>query len=314
LAAKNEFNQAQAMVDRLVNERQGGLVLLVGEGGMGKSRLTSELKAAWNASLVRVLEGHSLTYRKSIAYWIFQDVLRGYPGADRGYRLRPRSETREPLAEFAWRCLAKRAAKSCLTWSTMLFAGALRPGCRRAHPLPEPGQLRQQIFLAVRDLLQAEARQRPLLLVLEDLHWADDASLDLIRFLLESTRSAPLLISPFRAHLRAARCRRSTSEPASAWQPLPAPAPAGAAARPVEPAARSAADHPRFARQPARRQIIQRSAGLPFYLEEILRMLIENNIIYRSFCRGIQRAWANWRLTAGADVSARLACRKRCKG
>ncbi len=44
----------------------------------------------------------------------------------------------------------------------------------------EAEQLRQQIFLAVRDFLSAEADHRPLLLILDDLHWADEASLELV--------------------------------------------------------------------------------------------------------------------------------------
>src|SRR5512133_2238540 len=78
IGRENEFSQVQHMLDRLCNDNQGGLVLLAGEGGMGKSRLTSELKARLDYAQVRVLEGQSLTYRKSIAYWIFQDMLRGY--------------------------------------------------------------------------------------------------------------------------------------------------------------------------------------------------------------------------------------------
>ena len=57
----------------------------------------------------------------------------------------------------------------------------------------EPSQLRQQIFLAVRDLVVAESRQRPLLLVCEDLHWIDSPSLDLLLFLVNATEGSPVL-------------------------------------------------------------------------------------------------------------------------
>ena len=58
----------------------------------------------------------------------------------------------------------------------------------------DAGQLRHQSFLTLRDLLLLEAQTRPLIIILEDLHWADEASLDLLNFILEIMRTAPIFI------------------------------------------------------------------------------------------------------------------------
>ena len=102
IGRQNEFRQVQAMVDRLVHERQGGVMLLVGEGGMGKSRLTREIKAQLDFTQLRLLEGQSLTYRRAIAYWIFQDMLRNFLGLTPES---PEEEVRRRLRETVYAVL-----------------------------------------------------------------------------------------------------------------------------------------------------------------------------------------------------------------
>ncbi len=301
IGRQNEFRQVQAMVDRLVHERQGGVMLLVGEGGMGKSRLTREIKAQLDFTQLRLLEGQSLTYRRAIAYWIFQDMLRNFLGLT---PKSPEEEVRRRLRETVYAVLEGIGHS---------YTGALEKIAYLEHMLAlepsreeesdrlladrirylDPGQLQQQIFLAVRDLLLAVAAQRPVLLVLEDLHWADDASLDLVRFLLDSTRSAPLLIyaisRPFEGGAVQAIHERAGQRLAERYLFIRLQAlPPDQSAQLLQ-ALLTIQDLPDMLRE----QIIQRSAGLPFYLEEILRMLIENKVIYHD---GRQ-----WQLTHGAD-------------
>ncbi len=295
IGRETELCQVLRMVDRLVEERAGGVVLLIGEGGMGKSRLTSELKARLDYTRLRVLEGQSLTYRKSIAYWIFQDLLRSYIGltADPGpeeAHLRLVNSLEAVLGTAATEKLPYLEHMLSLESTDSAQSAAVADRIRYL----DAEQLRQQIFLAVRDWLVAEANQRPLLLILEDLHWADEASLELLRFLIDSTRSAPLLIyaisRPFVAggiqsiHERAQQ-RLSDRYCSIQLQALP----------PDQSAALLQAllvikDLP----ETLRTEIIRRSAGLPFYLEEILRMLIDNHVLFMD-------EGGHWRLAPGAD-------------
>ena len=98
-------------------------------------------------------------------------------------------------------------------------------------------QLRQQIFLAVRDLFLAETRCKPLMLILEDLHWADEASLELLQFLLESVPKAPVFILAISRRIQDGALRRSAewaqAHLAERFVHLPA-------AEPVAPAERAA--------------------------------------------------------------------------
>lgn len=294
IGRENELNQIMAAANHLVNDRQGGVVLLLGEAGMGKSRLTSELRASLNPSRVRVLEGHSLTYRKSIAYWIFQDVLRNYLGVSADT---PEGEVRQRLMDEIKLTFGQgNDWRERLPYLEHLLAFAPSdPAAASRIRYLDAGQLRQQIFLAVRDLLAAEANRKPVLLILEDLHWADDASLDLLTFLLDSTLRVPLLIyaisRPFEGGAVQAVRERARQRLASRFYHIQLQALAPDQSNQLFHALLTIPELPEALRD----GIIQRSAGSPFYLEEILRMLIENNVIRQD---GI-----HWRLTPGADPS-----------
>lgn len=299
IGRENEFSQVLGMVDRLVTARQGSVVLLVGEGGIGKSRLTSELKAHLNCDEVNVLEAHSLTYRKAIAYWIFQDMLRAYLELDLEA---PEADVRSRLSETVRQVLGSAGAEKLPYLEHMLGLEPSDPYAAGRIRYLDAGQLRQQIFLAVRDLLVAEARRRPLLLILEDLHWADEASLALIRFILDGIRAEPLLIfaisRPFEGGAVHAIHQRASQRLADRYAYIRLQALPFEKSNQLLEALLSVPELPESFRQ----QIIQRSAGLPFYLEEILRMLIEDDVLY--FDSAGDGGAGQWRLSPGADIRA----------
>jgi class 3 adenylate cyclase/tetratricopeptide (TPR) repeat protein len=298
IGREQEFRLAYEMVERLVEARQGGLALVVGEGGMGKSRLAREVKARLESTRLHILEGQSLTYRKSIAYWIFQDVIRGCLGVPASA---PAGEVRESLQRCVVEALGDAGVEKIPYLESLLGLEPSDPAAAARIRYLTASQLRQQIFLAVRDVLMAESRSRPVLLILEDLHWADDASLDLVRFLIDSTRNAALLIfaisRPFEGGSIQAIHEHATQRLAERYLYLRLKALPPERSAQLLQALLSIQDIP----EELRAQIIQRSAGLPFYLEEILRMLIENNVISRQE-RGDGQL--QWQLTPGAEANA----------
>jgi hypothetical protein len=175
----------------LEEQRTNRFTLITGEGGLGKSRLVAEMKACLADKAVTVLEGHSLTYRRSVSYWIFLDMLRNYLGATADTQP---LEIQQRLGEKANQLLGSRAAESLPFLEHLLSLPLSDQGQSQRIEYLDASQLRQQIFRSVRELLLAEASRQPVLFIQDDLHWADDASLELLNYLVEATRSAPIYL------------------------------------------------------------------------------------------------------------------------
>ena len=271
----------------------GGFAMIFGEAGIGKSRLLAELRLQLRDENIRIAEGQSLTYRRSVAYWIFLDLLRDYLGVSDNA---PEAHVRARLAETV-EAVAGDQAADLLPYLEHLLS--LKPSNARAAARLrqlDADQLRRQIFIAVRDLFVAESARQPVLLVLDDLHWADDASLDLLDFLLNSVDSAPLFICGISRPVEGGSLPRIVEQARSRLRDrfllieltsLPQ--------EKSEQLLNQLLTIPDFPAE-MRAQIIQRAAGVPFYLEEILRMLIDEAVIYREGDR--------WRLYPEADVAS----------
>lgn len=288
-----ELEQLIKAVHALAHERRGQFVLVTGEAGIGKSRLTAELKSQIAQAPLTVLEGSSLTYRRSVAYWIFLAVLRDY--------LKVTAETapdqvHERLVAKSYELLGSQAGEVLPYLEHLLGLEHADELAAERLALLDAGQLRQQIFLAVRDLFLAEASRRPLLLFLEDLHWADEASLDLLDFLVEAIPHAPLMIygisrpfqeGPLKSIADHAQKRLPGRFLAMQLQNLS-----------PDQSERLLSELLAIPQLPQefRRQVLQRAAGIPFYLEEILRMLIDRQVLCQKDGR--------WSLVAGVDMQS----------
>jgi predicted ATPase/class 3 adenylate cyclase len=287
-----ELNRLKQVLTDLLQIRRGQFVFITGEAGMGKSRLTAEFKATLNPHEVRVLEAQSLAYRRSIAYWIILNLLYQYLGLPPNT---PKGEVHQRLIH-AVEQLTEGHGPDTLTYLEHLFSlpySDLYAADRLRYLDAE--QLRQQIFLAVRDLLVAEAHHQPLILILEDLHWADEASLNLLYFLLESLRHAPILIVCISRQVLPGALSRindwAKTHLNSQFHAVPLQGLSSSQSAQLLFQLLTIPDLPDTLRE----QILQRAAGIPFYLEEILRMLIDEKII--------RRENNHWRVEPKVDVS-----------
>jgi tetratricopeptide (TPR) repeat protein len=147
----------------MLDEGSCRFVAVTGEAGIGKSRLVREL--ASRVGDARLLIGRCLSYGEGITYWPLRDVVHQLAGA-------------EPLPELT-RLLGDPTVAETI-------AGAIGAGTSVGTAT--------DIQWSVRRLLEALAEERPLVLVLDDLHWAEPAFLDLVDYLRDFIRSTPVLL------------------------------------------------------------------------------------------------------------------------
>jgi DNA-binding SARP family transcriptional activator/Flp pilus assembly protein TadD len=172
-----ELGRLRDRLARAVRHGHPGLVTVLGEAGIGKTRLVHELAVQVTAE-ARVLTGRCLPYGDGITFWPLRELL-AQAGAPQGSR-------RELEALLDGEADAGRVAE----W----LAGALGPGGPGTLAAPE-------IFWATRRLLETLARWRPLVVVLEDLHWAEPTFLDLAEAVAGQARQGLLVIGVARPEL-----------------------------------------------------------------------------------------------------------------
>ena len=168
----------------------GGIVTIVGEAGVGKSRLVAELRKQAGGSDLQWVEGRCLSYGASIAYLLWLDVLRGLLGVKA--EASPIS-VREALQEQV-RALSKERFDDVYPYLAQLMSLPLESKHEGALRGLEAHELKAGTFQAVERCIECTAIERPLVLVCEDLHWADPTSIELLERHLAVTERAPLLL------------------------------------------------------------------------------------------------------------------------
>ncbi len=288
-----EFAQLKGVIGEWLRRADSRLVLVTGEAGIGKSRMTSELKQQLIADEATRVETACLAYGQT-SYEVFRRLLRSL------FQITSDDDdwtAGERIRQHLMGVLGDHTPLNRVLpyVQYLLSIPVVEPEMADRIRYLEPAQLRQQIFLAVRDFLLAQSRCHPLLLIFEDLHWIDKPSLDLLLFLLNAIESAPILIY-------------GTSRPAE-----------GQAISQLDQIGRTAFGA-RFLRLDLdslspfestalvdqlltistlpvelKQMIRQRGEGNPFYLEEIIRMLIDRGIV--------RRAGRGWEMTPGMDLT-----------
>jgi len=160
---------------------RGAVVSITGEPGIGKSRLLTETRARF-ADEVGFLVGHGAAYAESFAYWPVRDVLRDWLGLGiSDPEARARLELKAALARL------NDNAENAYPFLATLLGVALEPDLAQQIDELSSDSVQRQTFEAFYELVSALARDQPLCLVLEDLHWADEATLELLEELLPIT-------------------------------------------------------------------------------------------------------------------------------
>jgi class 3 adenylate cyclase/tetratricopeptide (TPR) repeat protein len=176
---EEELRVLREALERARADRSVGLVTVLGVPGIGKSRLVRELRVESEGE-VTWLRGRSVPYSEESAFWALAEIVKGFAGILRedgpeeaGRKLRAALPRSLDPAEAEW--IESQAR-------VLVGLGARMPGGR------------EETFAAWRRLLESVAAERPLTLLFEDLHWADDGLLEFIDHLVGWTAGVPLLV------------------------------------------------------------------------------------------------------------------------
>jgi class 3 adenylate cyclase/tetratricopeptide (TPR) repeat protein len=171
---------------RFAEGGHGQVAAIVGEAGVGKSRLVYELAHSVRLEGWLVLEGPAVSFGKAISYLPVIALLKGY------FKIQDRDDVREIREKVTGKLLTlDESLKPTLpALLTLLDVTVDDP----AWQTLDPGQRRLRTFDAVKRLLLREAREQPLLVIFEDLHWLDGETQALLDSLVDSLGSARLLL------------------------------------------------------------------------------------------------------------------------
>ena len=160
----------------VVRDRTCHLLTVLGGAGVGKSRLVREFTGGL-AGDVTVLRGRCLPYGEGITYWPLAEIVREIT----------RAEGLDPGEQSAATIAARLAGDEKAELIAERVAEALGLG-------GAGGGTSEETFWAVRRLFEALARAGPLVVVVDDLHWAESTFLDLIEHVADFSRDFPILL------------------------------------------------------------------------------------------------------------------------
>ncbi len=241
---------------------QGQVVGVVGEAGIGKSRLCYEFVERCRAKGLAVYEAHCPAYGKTVPFLPALELMRGYFGIT---EQDPDTEARKKIAGTL--LLLDEAFRETLP---LLFEFLGVPDPERPVPRMDPQARQRQLFAFVRRLIRAPTEGGPALILVDDLHWIDAGSDAFLAQLVEAVSGArTLLLVNFRPEYQAAWMQKSY------YEQLPL--------LPLGPEAIAELLTDLLGRDPGLTGlgdlIRERTGGNPFFIEEAVQALAEAGIL-----------------------------------
>jgi len=251
IGRERELLALEQAFERAVGDRTCQLFTILGAAGVGKSRLVAEFLGRIR-DRATVLRGRCLSYGDGITYWPIAEILRGAAGVEEG--------ATAANARGAIEALVGDGADS----------PAVRRGLVQVAGLSDEGASREDLAWAVRRALEGLSDERPLVVLIDDIHWAEPTLLDLIESIVDLSRDSPMLvICPARPEFlvdRPAWGGGKMNATATLLEPLTTDGALGLIDALVD-----GADLP----VTVRRRIVDAAEGNPLYVEEFLSMLVD---------------------------------------
>jgi predicted ATPase/class 3 adenylate cyclase len=258
VARQHELAILEEAFERVEQTRACRLLTVLGSAGVGKSRLTSELVDRVGAR-AHVVKGRCLPYGEGITFWPIAEIVREAAGISE-------EDTPDEARERIGGLLPHQGEEAELVVDGI--ARALGLSVAQAQP--------GEVFWAIRKLIEALAADRPLIVVLDDIHWAEPTFLDLIEYLGGFSTEAPIMVVALaRLELLELRPNWTTALPNAESLTL----------RPLaEEDSRKLIDNlleQANISEDVESRITAAAQGNPLFVEEMLRMLVDDGLVRR---------------------------------
>ena len=253
----NEMAIAEQAFERAVRERSCSLFTVFGPAGVGKSRLTQEVIRSVETRAT-VSRGRCLPYGRGITFWPLIEIVHGMAGLSDG-------DSAEKARASVRKLLADEDDADVITDRIVQVIG-----------LGEEEVRAQETFWAVRKLFESIARRQPLVVVFDDIHWAEPTLLDLIEYVADLSRDVSILLMciarPELLERRASWGGGKMNASSILLEPLRADESAELMANLLGGMALPAAVEAR---------ISEAAEGNPLFVEEMVSMLIDDGLLRR---------------------------------
>ncbi|HEX6473868.1 MAG TPA: adenylate/guanylate cyclase domain-containing protein, partial [Candidatus Limnocylindria bacterium] len=256
---EEEMGALQAMLQRAAEERGCRMATVVGDAGVGKTRLVTEFTSL-SADTALVIRGRCLPYGDGITFWPLREIVRDACGM----------QTDDPADAVQAKLLAGVSDPAVAERLASVVGASETP-----FPVPE-------LFWAARRFMEILAADRPVLAIVDDIHWAEATFLELLKSLIDTVDDASvLLLCTSRRELLERMPEWGTDD--QAIRLVLRPLSDADAGRVVESLlGGTGLDATTTA------QILQAAAGNPLFVEQLLSMLIDDGTLRREDDRWVQ--------------------------
>jgi len=278
---KVELGQLMHAADEL-RQGRGSIMTICGGIGTGKSRLIEEFKAGLDLEAFRWLEGHAYAYCQKIPYFPLIDLLNRALLIEEGD---PADTVREKIESGLGTLTGGR--KNVIPYIGSLYA--------LDYPDIEgvsPEYWKARLYEAVSVVLTGLAQQGPTIVFLEDLHWADQSTVELVRYLLMEFRSPVMFVCAYRP-VFSLLSSHQTGSLNWAYQEIPLQDLSTSETQDMVTAMLGVEHVP----DELGRFIRDKVEGNPFYLEEVINSLIESKVLVKD-----NGGWALTRSISEVDL------------
>ena len=258
----------------VLRQGRGAIVTILGEAGLGKSTLVAEFRQRLKSKAESWLEAHALSYAQSISYFSWRQVIRQSIGA------RENDTPSEVRLKLRYTCDCCSLPGGDIPFLEAMLAVESEESLQEVTGYQGDALLRR-IVDATRGYLCAAARETPLIIVFDDLHWMDEASLNLLSSLIDLVEANPILFlcimrpEPDTASWDFAQ--RVQQDPANRVRQIELSAFSREKTNDLLVNLLGPHALPESLRDP----ILEKAEGNPFFVEEIIRSLIETGQIVR---------------------------------